>query len=69
MNMTYFLISIFKKSEKESNKKYFLLDKCGSSCYNTCITIKKGKKLEKTQSLGRANPAKVSLESDFAPRP
>ena len=37
-----------KKSEKESNKVCFLLDKCGSSCYNGNITIKKGKKLEKT---------------------
>jgi len=37
-----------KKSEKESNKKCFLLDKCGSSCYNKNITIKKGKKFEKT---------------------
>jgi len=37
-----------KKNEKEPNKKCFLLDKCGSTCYNTCITIKKGKKLDKT---------------------
>ena len=37
-----------KKSEKESNKVCFLLDKCAAPCYNTCITIKKGKKLEKT---------------------
>ena len=31
-----------KKNEKESNKKCFLLDKCGSTCYNGNITIKKG---------------------------
>ena len=37
-----------KKSKKESNKVCFLLDKCGSSCYNGNITIKNGKKLEKT---------------------
>ena len=37
-----------KKSKKESNKVCFLLDKCDSSCYNGNITIKKGKKLEKT---------------------
>ena len=58
-----------KKNEKESNKKCFFLDKCDSSCYNKDITIKKGKKLDKTQSLGRADPPKISLESDFAPRP
>ncbi len=37
-----------KKSEKESNKVCFLLDKCAAPCYNTCIRIKKGEKLEKT---------------------
>ena len=37
-----------KKNEKESNKKCFFLDKCDSSCYNKDITIKKGKKLDKT---------------------
>ena len=37
-----------KKSEKKSNKKCFFLDKCDSSCYNGNITIKKGKKLDKT---------------------
>ena len=30
-----------KKSEKKSNKKCFFLDKCGSTCYNGNITIKK----------------------------
>ena len=30
-----------KKNEKESNKKCFFLDKCGSSCYNKNVTIKK----------------------------
>ena len=33
-----------KKNEKESNKKCFLLDKCGSTCYNGNITIKNPKK-------------------------
>ena len=37
-----------KKSKKESNKVCFLLDKCAAPCYNTCIRIKKGEKLEKT---------------------
>ena len=35
-------------AKKRSNKVCFLLDKCDSSCYNGNITIKKGKKLEKT---------------------
>ena len=35
-------------TKKRSNKVCFLLDKCDSSCYNGNITIKKGKKLEKT---------------------
>ena len=37
-----------KPTKKRSNKVCFLLDKCDSSCYNGNITIKKGKKLEKT---------------------
>ena len=39
-----------KKSEKESNKVCFLLDKCGSPCYNKNITIKKGKNLKRLRA-------------------
>ena len=35
-------------TKKRSNKVCFLLDKCAAPCYNTCIRIKKGEKLEKT---------------------
>ena len=37
-----------KPTKKRSNKVCFLLDKCAAPCYNKNITIKKGKKLEKT---------------------
>ena len=36
------------KSEKRSNKMRFLLDFTATPCYNTSITIEKGKKLAKT---------------------
>ena len=35
-------------TKKRSNKVCFLLDKCAAPCYNKNITIKKGKKVEKT---------------------
>ena len=37
-----------KPTKKRSNKVCFLLDKCAAPCYNGNITIKKGKKVEKT---------------------
>ena len=37
-----------KPTKKRSNKVCFLLDKCAAPCYNKNITIKKGKKVEKT---------------------
>ena len=39
-----------KPTKKRSNKVCFLLDKCGSPCYNKNITIKKGKNLKRLRA-------------------